>query len=624
MLQKLNERIQGIFAWVVIILIAITFSVVGVDYYFQSRQASNTEMVVNDEVITKTEFDNAYRRARQQRDPAALSVVNERALKKAVLDNLVVHKILVQAAVRAGFDVTKEQTDAAITSIAQFQQDGLFSGERFQQALINALFTPETFQKEVRQGILLKQQSFAFIGTSFALPNEIKRFVKLFMQTRDYDYLEIPASTFIDKSQITDAEITAYYKDHKHDFIAPEQIKIQFVRLSMAGIKANIKIDEQDVNKYYDENQSSFLTPAQWQVAHILFAVPERAPEALHQQIKQNANEAYHALQNDPQQFNEWVKTMSADKLSVAANGVLPWISAGQSEYDPALSKLTKAGEISAPFKTTAGYEIFRLIDYKPSHVKPLSQVKEQIIEQLKTEKAQALYAQRLEQLSDLSYQTPDSLQPVADELKLKLEESLPFSRDGGKDIVTRNKQIVHAAFSHDVLELANNSEPVQLDNDTVIVLRLMEHQPAKEKPLTEVKQTIINKLAQEKAETQAKKLADQLLNMKQDPSLHEQLIEQNKLVWTAVNSATRDTDKADAMINDLAFSLPKANTQDGRKLVSGNYVIVRLKKIVDGKFEMLDKEQQASIAQQIEASNGLMEYDLYVNRLVKAAKIDK
>ena len=49
---------------------------------------------------------------------------------------------------------------------------------------------------------------------------------------------------------------------------------------------------------------------------------------------------------------------------------------------------------------------------------------------------------------------------------------------------LTKNKQVINSAFSHDVLELGNNSEPVQLDNDSVVVLRVNKHIPAKEQSL--------------------------------------------------------------------------------------------------------------------------------------------
>lgn len=125
-------------------------------------------------------------------------------------------------------------------------------------------------------------------------------------------------------------------------------------------------------------------------------------------------------------------------------------------------------------------------------------------------------------------------------------------------------------------------------------------------------------------AANKAKALGTNLLSTKLDSSEDEKLIAANQLKWQEIDNATRDTDKAEAMINDLAFSLAKPNSQDGRKLLNGDFVIVRLKKITDGKLKNLDKEQQASLAQQIEANYGLMDYDLYVNNLVAKAKVDK
>src|SRR4051794_15546324 len=96
MLQKLNERIQGIVAWVIIVLIAITFGMFGIDSYFRSHQTSDTEVVVNDETISKQAFDTNYRRSRMQRDPSKLTAASESALKKQVLDEMVLNLITVQ------------------------------------------------------------------------------------------------------------------------------------------------------------------------------------------------------------------------------------------------------------------------------------------------------------------------------------------------------------------------------------------------------------------------------------------------------------------------------------------------------------------------------------------------
>src|SRR3546814_553347 len=93
MLQKLNERIQGVIAWVVIILIAVTFTLFGVDYYMQSHQTSDVEVDVNGQPIGKQAFDINYRRVRQQRDPSQITAASELALKKQVLTDMITNVV---------------------------------------------------------------------------------------------------------------------------------------------------------------------------------------------------------------------------------------------------------------------------------------------------------------------------------------------------------------------------------------------------------------------------------------------------------------------------------------------------------------------------------------------------
>ena len=626
MLQKINERIQGMIAWIVIILIAVTFTLFGVDYYMQSRQASDVEVTVNGEDVGKQTYEINYRRIRQQREYEQVTTSNDSALKKQVLEDMIVNLITVQSANKEGFLVSNGQANGAIVNIPQFQQDGQFSTERYQQALSAAMYTPETFQNQVRQGMLLNQQRFAFMGGAFALPSEINRFVKLYMQTRDYDYLIIPSQQFINTVHVSSVDLTQYYEKHKQRFIEPEKVSIDYIRLSMQHIKDQTKINEADVQRYYQDNETNFLTPVQWQVETISFAVPKNATLDQKNEMKQKAYAVYQTVQKNPALFAQakiQAAELSAGQDQPPTDAVLPWIVAGTTQYDKVLARLTTVGAISAPFKTEKGYEIVKLIAYKKATLKPFNAVKQEIRTQLAAELAEAHYMGALEQLTDLSYQTPDSLAPVASALKLPVLKTPLFSHDGANSPFAQNKQVVNAAFSHDVLDLGNNSEPVQLSNDTVIVLRVNKHISATQKKLADVQDQITQKLTLIAARTAAKNFGQTLLDTS-DRVKEQEIMTQHKLVWHSVNNAARDSDDSDALVSALAFNLPRVNSQEGRSLANGNYVIVRLNALHDGQYQMLDKEQQASLVQQIEASYGVMDYDLYINSLVAAAKIDR
>lgn len=628
MLQKLNERVKGVVAWIVIIMIATTFALFGVDYYVQSRHAADIEAKVNGDVITKEAFELQYRRQRQMTDPAVLRTETEKTLKENVLNDMITNLIAQQSATHLGFSVFPEQANAAILAIPQFQEEGRFSAERYQQALSAAMYTPETFQTQVRHGMLLNQQRFAFMGTAFALPEEIERFVKLYMQTRDYDVLTIPAESF-NQQNIPKSEIQQYYTAHQNEFIEPEKVQLEWLALSLSDIKKKIQIDEKQVKDYYNNNKNNFIAPAQWKIANILFKVPADASKETQDAILQTAQSIYQKLEQDPKQFDAFVKTHSQDRLSAKNAGELPWITAGTTSYDEALLELKTPGQISKPFKTQQGYEIFKLAAYKPAQLQAFDQVKQQIADEMKNDQVQTKYASMLEKLSELSYQVPDNLNEAAQALQLPLQKTGYISKTGGHTRLTRNNKVLSAAFSPDVLNLRNNSEPIQLDDNTVVVIRVIDYKKATQKTFAEVKDSIVKTLTKNKAARAASAFGQALLGYQyqNNTQVLQQRLQQAHLTWQNYKNVPRETNNVNAeaaQINELAFTLSRPEQWQGLSLVNGDYIIVKLVAVHDGKFSSLDKELQASITQQVEANYGIMDYNLYMKALRNAASVKK
>ena len=521
MLQKLNERIQGVMAWVVIVLIAVTFTLFGVQSYLQTHQTTTAVVEVNGQPISKQQFQLHYQRLRQMRDPSTLTATADKKLQKQLLDELILSQVGIDSARSYGFDVSTHQADQAIFQIPEFQDKGQFSAERYQQALTSAMFTHESFQREVRQGMLLSQQRFAFMSTAFALKSEVQQFIKLYDQTRDYRYISITPSTFFNALTVSTDEVLAYYHAHAHAFRAPEQVSLEFVRLSMKAVRASIHLSEITCQRYYKENKNNYQM----------------------------------------------------------ADGV----------------------------------------------VKPYADVRQEITDQLLSERAQAMYARALENLSDWSYQTPDSLTSVALKLKLPIEKTTLFSRQGGDSPVTQHRQVIQAAFSRDVLEQGNNSTPIQLDDDSVLVLRVNEHVPAKDKPFVDVATVVEQQVREAKAVAAAKSLGETLLHAHAEQRVA--LMQTHHLSWQSVLKATRgEVDHVSADINALAFSLPRASGSiAGRAFDAGHYVVVELQQVHDGQHNSaLNKEHIAHIASQLESSEGVMDYDLYIKQLLSQAAIVK
>jgi len=518
MLQKLNERLQGVVAWIIVALVATTFTLFGVDYYIQARETStNIAIEVNGEPISKEVVNLKYDRMRQALEARGVTEFDKQ-YKQQVLNELILNQVAIQSADQYGFHVSHSQVLEMIMRIPAFQEKGLFSQSRYLQILSGMHFTHETFQREVQEGMLLNQLRFAFANTNFALPNEVDTYVKLFNQVRDYRYILIFPRLFLNTISVSDEDINAYFKQHKQNYISPELVSLEFVCLSISDIKTKIHLTTDELTQYYQENQNNYVT--------------------------------------------------------------------------------------------------------KNGKIKPYEAVKSIVYEQLLAERAQVDYARALEELSDLSYQTPDELTSVSKKMGLPLERTSVFSKQGGDSPVTKNPHVITAAFSRDVLSLGNNSSPIQLDNETMIVVRIAEHIRPKQKPLEDVKSLIEESVRKEKSQAESLKLGEDILNAK-NIKAREQLINQYQLTWKTATHAPRDEKQLPTWLNMLAFSLPDTpGVLIGRDLNSQGYVLLEIQKVIDGNLKSLNKDKLTQITQQIEVSEGRLDYDLYMNQQMHQAKI--
>ncbi|HAF88043.1 MAG TPA: peptidylprolyl isomerase [Legionellales bacterium] len=620
MLQKLNERIQGWIAWIVIVLIAFTFTLFGVEYYMQSQQRTDDVVVtINGYPITKQSFETSFRRVREQA-PANLNHASAEKIKKQVLDDLILTKVAQQAAYKNGFLISPRQADATILAISQFQQQGHFSKLLYQQALRDAFFTPFSFQQEVMQGMLLNQQQFTFAGGAFVLPDDINNFAKLYFETRDYQYTIIPQAWFMHAENISLKRMQQYYQHHPQAFIEPEKVIIEFVRLNLSTVKAHTQVNAQEIAQYYKDNQANFMEPAKWRVAHILLSLPENPTEQQKADIQAKAQTLYQALAQSKISFDKAVSQYSDDAFTKPEKGLLPELSLGDKVWDKVLISLTKPQQIAQPFKTAKGYEIIQLISYKAERPKPLSDVEPQIKDQLLTEKATERYTHLLEELTELSYQTSDTLEPIAQALHLPLEKTKAFGRnDTFKTGILAYPQVKAAAFSNDVLELQNNSEAVALDDNSVVVLRIKQRIPAHKQTFAKVKPDIQQLLAKKQASQQAHAFIQALSNDQQ--KAQTLLPAKKQLAWQTIYKAERDAQKPSAIINQLAFKLAAVHNQTSLVLPDGNVVLVRLNAINPGHAPTTEAEQKGMMTQ-LAGMYGVIDYNGYVHALIKQAHI--
>ena len=123
---------------------------------------------------------------------------------------------------------------------------------------------------------------------------------------------------------------------------------------------------------------------------------------------------------------------------------------------DPAFDEKVFAmqqGEISEPVKSRFGFHVIKLNDIKPETGKSFDEVKNKTsAKSMVSDEATSRYGQMAEELQNLVYEQPTTLQPAADALGLKIVFiQTGFTRSGG-DGITAKRPFIDSAFTEDVL----------------------------------------------------------------------------------------------------------------------------------------------------------------------------
>ena len=158
-------------------------------------------------------------------------------------------------------------------------------------------------------------------------------------------------------------------------------------------MRSQIDIQSEDIEDYYKTKIADFRVRKMYKAAHILFRPEakddnsEESTKKAEELAKKEADDVLKKIRNGAS-FSELAKKYSDDTVSGKNGGSLGEFPEGMmvTEFENALKKLSPK-ETSEPIKTSFGFHIIRLDEITPERIKPLEEVKEEIIKKLKENK---------------------------------------------------------------------------------------------------------------------------------------------------------------------------------------------------------------------------------------------
>lgn len=517
MLSKLRESMTGLVGKIIFALVLFAFSFFGIESYMVSQSQSGVAQVGSTEV-SQEKFRQRFDEYRQQMmqmmgDQADGSYFQRPEIKRQVLDSLVDETVLAQATEELGLVIPNQAVFDSIAAIPAFQTDGQFDPVQYRAVLAAQGMSPASLEGRIREDLAARTLPLAIGGSAFVTEPELDTYLALRDQLRDFRYVKLAVPAAPAEGAVSDADIETYYEEHKAEFRRPEQMSIQFLDLEGKQLSVDLKPDDATLRERYEKEKSRYVTAEQRQASHILVKVDSKAgPDA--QKTALAKAEAIREQIDEGQDFAELAKADSEDLGSKAQGGDLGWLDQGLTEpaFDEALFKLADKDAISEPVLTAEGYHIIKLTDLRAGTTRTFDEVKAELTNQYLESERERVFNDAAARLTDLTYEDPSSLESAAKDLKLTVQKTALFGRNGGADPISANPQIAKAAFSDSVLVQGNNSDPIQLTPERTIVLRKLEHQPAADKPLAEVRDQVRGALVRERMATKAKADADAMM----------------------------------------------------------------------------------------------------------------
>ncbi len=585
MLQKIRDKAQGVFAWVILILICVPFALWGIQNYLDVGKELPVA-TVGDKEFFQRDVNRAYAQFSQQ---FAGRNIDEEVLKQQALKKLVSDEVLLQYVQELGLTVSNKETRDYIKSLQYFQVDGKFDKNQYKTLLAAQNMSSAEFTGKIKNALIMGQFQDSIINSSFATPYDIDSFFKIQNQQRAVELVTVKLPELTEKP--TEQEIEAYYQQHKEDYKTPDQVAIEYVELSLDGLANKVEATDEQLQAFYEEQKDLYTTKERRKISHILFKFTEDTNadgQALEKAVKAKQRLA-------TEDFAVLAEEVSEDKLTAKQGGDLGLFNVG--DMEPAFEEAVVAlqeGEVSDPVKSAFGYHLIKVTELTPGTIKPFAQVKDKVKSDYQKNVAENSFYELAETLTEVSYENPDSLAAVSDATGITIKKTGLFGRGKGEDIAAE-PAIEEAAFSEEVRK-GNNSEPIELGADRVVVLRQLDYQPAEVLDLQQVKSQVEASLLNDKAKKQALDSAEQIKQRVSEGGSLQRIAEEFGLELKKYDALTRNKGDLPFQLSQAIFKAAKPLGEKPTVIVvampTGDQVVVNLYKVIPGQISEQEKKQ--------------------------------
>jgi len=392
-------------------------------------------------------------------------LLRQLGIEQQILQQMVDEQAALVEAERHGIAVSDEELAQQIFAIPGLQENGRFIGEQRYELILRSQVPPMTkamFEENLRRSMMIDKLRAALTDWLAVSDAEVEREFRLRNERVRLQVVALTAEAFRSQVTVSDADVAAYFESREETYRVGEQRKVRMLLLDREEAEKRVIIPATEAQRYYNNNINLYQTPDQIRASHILLtlagkdeaAVRKQAEELL-QQVKAGAD------------FAALAKKFSEDPGSRDQGGDLDYFGRGRMvpEFEAAAFAL-EPDQVSDLVRTQFGFHIIKLADKKPALTRPFEEVRPQIEEQLRGQRAGEQLAARAADLAN-RIEDAEDLESVARESALTVTESDFFGREDPIPGLGVAPQVAVEAFE---LEDGQVSAPIESPRGPVFI----------------------------------------------------------------------------------------------------------------------------------------------------------
>ena len=628
MLDFMRQRARSVWTKALFLIIALVFVFFGIGSFGDDAQVQII-VTVDDEPITLQEFQRAYRNVEANyreiyKERFTPELAQQMNLRQQTLDQLVDTKLLAKEARRIGFRASDEDVRQEIAASPTFHSFGSFSPDRYRRLLRYLRMTPQEFEEQQRNQLVIERFQKFIDGSIRATDYEVEALFRFEQEKMNLAFLKIASADLVDMVTITEQQVREFYTNNTESFRIPERVRLHYVSYAPEDFEAEASVSENEVLDFYNAHKGDrFTEEKQVQARHILFSLADGVSDERKADTRSTAQRILERARKG-EDFAVLAEEYSQDTGTASNGGDLGLFGRDRmvKPFEEAAFDM-EVGQVSDLVETTFGFHIIKVEAIQPERIKPLEEVADTVTEELLERRSRSIAEQRArEDRKNIADGT--TLLQFAESVGLEAKETPLVNQNETIPGLGRRPKLVETAFGQSPEQI---SDPVQVD-DTWFLVSLAERVPSRIPEFTAVQEEVEEQYRSEQAERLAQEKADKLLTKLKETKDLSSLAKAEALTVEETGAFARRGGYIPkiGVVPDLkaeAFRLtPKAPVAPQSYTWGGNTFVAVLKEYIPADPEQLE-EQRDDLRQSLLQRKKTAAYQELTKYLKERAKIE-